>query len=193
MGTEAALRTKPGGASVPGGVITMATRKKRPTADAVQILYRRSYEGRPERAQGLEEARANDSVARKLTALRLQAGMTQRQLAKRAGTDGLRHVPAGKCGLRGALPRHAESYRCGVGSARGTPVCARLSWENTQDGLSSKALPFDETAGTPEASPESPLARLRPALAPRQGPGFREAQARARTLRAGRPRSARRG
>lgn len=60
----------------------MATRKKRTTADAVDILYRRYYEGRPERLRGLEEARANDSVARKLTALRLQAGLTQRQLAK---------------------------------------------------------------------------------------------------------------
>jgi DNA-binding XRE family transcriptional regulator len=64
----------------------MAKRQKRRTADAVQILYRRYYEGRPGRVRGLEEARANDSVARKLTALRLQAGMTQRQLAKLVGT-----------------------------------------------------------------------------------------------------------
>jgi len=34
----------------------------------------------------LEEARANDSVARKLTALRLRAGLTQRQLASLVGT-----------------------------------------------------------------------------------------------------------
>lgn len=64
----------------------MAKRKKRTTADAVQILHRRYYMGRPERVRGLEEARANDSIARKLTALRLQAGMTQRQLAKLVGT-----------------------------------------------------------------------------------------------------------
>ena len=64
----------------------MPKHKKRPTADAVQILYRRYYAGRPERAQALEEARANDSVARQLTALRLRAGMTQRQLAKLVGT-----------------------------------------------------------------------------------------------------------
>jgi hypothetical protein len=43
----------------------MAKRQKRRTADAVQILYRRYYEGRPGRVRGLEEARANDSVARK--------------------------------------------------------------------------------------------------------------------------------
>jgi transcriptional regulator with XRE-family HTH domain len=34
----------------------------------------------------LEEARANDSVARKLTNLRLQVGLTQRQLARLVGT-----------------------------------------------------------------------------------------------------------
>lgn len=64
----------------------MTTRKKRKTTDAVQILYRRYYQGRPERVRGLEEARADDSVARKLTALRLRAGLTQRQLAKLVGT-----------------------------------------------------------------------------------------------------------
>ena len=64
----------------------MAKRKRMSTTDAVQILYRRYYEGRPERVRGLEEARANDSVARKLVTLRLQAGLTQRELAKLVGT-----------------------------------------------------------------------------------------------------------
>ncbi len=64
----------------------MAKRKRATTSDAVQILYRRYYEGRPERVRGLEEARAHDSVARKLTALRLRAGLTQRQLADLVGT-----------------------------------------------------------------------------------------------------------
>lgn len=64
----------------------MAKRKRTTTSDAVQILYRRYYEGRPERVRGLEEARANDSVARKLTAIRLRAGLTQRQLANLVGT-----------------------------------------------------------------------------------------------------------
>jgi DNA-binding XRE family transcriptional regulator len=66
--------------------MTMAKRKHPTTSDAVQILYHRYYEGRPERVRGLEEARVNDSVARKLTALRLRAGLTQRQLAKLVGT-----------------------------------------------------------------------------------------------------------
>ena len=64
----------------------MARRKHTSTSDAVQILYRRYYEGRPERVRRLEEARANESVARKLTALRLRAGLTQRQLADLVGT-----------------------------------------------------------------------------------------------------------
>ncbi|HWF60186.1 MAG TPA: helix-turn-helix domain-containing protein [Nitrospira sp.] len=64
----------------------MAKRKHTTTANAVQILYRRYYEGRPDRVRGLEEARAHDSVARKLTALRLRAGFTQRQLADLVGT-----------------------------------------------------------------------------------------------------------
>lgn len=64
----------------------MSKTKRTPTADAVEILHRRYYAGRPERLAAREEARTNDSVARKLTALRLQAGLTQRQLAKLVGT-----------------------------------------------------------------------------------------------------------
>lgn len=64
----------------------MVQRKKFATTDAVEILYRRYYQGRPDRVQGLGEARANDSVARQLTTLRLRAGLTQRQLAKLVGT-----------------------------------------------------------------------------------------------------------
>ena len=75
----------------------MAKRKRLATADAVQILYRRYYERRPERVKELDEARANDRVARKLTALRLHAGMTQRQLAKLVGT-----TPSAICRLESA-------------------------------------------------------------------------------------------
>lgn len=64
----------------------MSKTKRTPTSDAVAILHRRYYEGRPERLAALEEARANDNVARKITALRLQTGLTQRQLAKLVGT-----------------------------------------------------------------------------------------------------------
>jgi len=48
----------------------MPKKKERPTADAVKILHRRYYEGKPERLAGLEKARTNDQIARKIVALR---------------------------------------------------------------------------------------------------------------------------
>ena len=59
---------------------------KKKTTNALTILHRRYYEGRPERLAGLAEARLNDSVARKILALREKAGLSQRQLAKLIGT-----------------------------------------------------------------------------------------------------------
>ncbi len=64
----------------------MSRQKKQPSTDAVEILHHRYYEGRPERLAALEEARANDNVARQIVALRIQAGLTQRQLARLVGT-----------------------------------------------------------------------------------------------------------
>ena len=64
----------------------MSKNKKSATTDAVEILHRRYYQGKPERLAALEEARSNDSVARNIAALRVQAGLTQRQLAKLVGT-----------------------------------------------------------------------------------------------------------
>lgn len=58
---------------------------RKPTTDAVEILHRHYYEGRPERLADLEEARANDEIARKIYELRTTAGLTRRQLAKLAG------------------------------------------------------------------------------------------------------------
>lgn len=60
--------------------------EKKKTTDALAILHHRHYEGKPERLAALEEARANDSVARKIMALREKAGLSQRQLAKLIGT-----------------------------------------------------------------------------------------------------------
>jgi DNA-binding XRE family transcriptional regulator len=62
-------------------------KQRKPTTDAVEILHRRYYEGRPERLAALEEERANAEIARKIYALRTQAGLTQRQLAKLVGTS----------------------------------------------------------------------------------------------------------
>ena len=62
------------------------TRKQKPTTDAVEIMRRRYFEGKPDMLAALEEARANDEVARKIYELRIKAGLTQRQLAKLVGT-----------------------------------------------------------------------------------------------------------
>jgi DNA-binding XRE family transcriptional regulator len=66
--------------------LIVAKKKKRPATDAVAILHRRYYKGRPDRIAGLEKARADDQVARKIVELRTRAGLTQRQLAKLVGT-----------------------------------------------------------------------------------------------------------
>src|SRR5438034_10203467 len=62
------------------------SRKRKPTADAVEIMHRRYFEGKPEMLAALEEARANDQVARKIYELRTKARLSQRQLAKLIGT-----------------------------------------------------------------------------------------------------------
>jgi DNA-binding XRE family transcriptional regulator len=61
-------------------------KKRKPTTDAVEIMHRRYYEGRPDRIAQLEEAKTHDEVARKIYELRTKAGLSQRQLAKLVGT-----------------------------------------------------------------------------------------------------------
>src|SRR6266404_9952804 len=63
----------------------MAKRVK-PVTDAVAILHRRFYEGKPARLKNLEKARANEEIARKIHELRSKAGLTQTQLAGLIGT-----------------------------------------------------------------------------------------------------------
>jgi len=63
----------------------MAERSK-PGSDAVDILHRRFYEGQPGRLKNLEEARANQEIARKIHELRTAAGLTQTQLGRLIGT-----------------------------------------------------------------------------------------------------------
>jgi hypothetical protein len=60
----------------------MAKAKRKATANALKILHRRYYAGKPQRRAALEKARTNDQVARKLTALRIAHGPNQRDLAK---------------------------------------------------------------------------------------------------------------
>lgn len=58
----------------------------KPASDAVEILHRRFYDGKPTRLKNLEEARANEEIARKIRELREAAALTQNQLAKLIGT-----------------------------------------------------------------------------------------------------------
>jgi len=61
-------------------------KQNRRTADAIKILHQRFYAGHPERLAALEQARADDQVARKIQSLRQRAGLTQKQLAALVGT-----------------------------------------------------------------------------------------------------------
>ena len=60
--------------------------KRKPTSDALAIITRRFYGRQPERLAELEEARANDVVARNVREHRQRAGLTQGQLGKLIGT-----------------------------------------------------------------------------------------------------------
>ena len=61
-------------------------KKSGTTTDAVEIIHRRYFEGKPERLKILEEARADDEIARKIFDLRTKVGLTQSQLGKLIGT-----------------------------------------------------------------------------------------------------------
>lgn len=62
-------------------------KKNKATSDAVEILHRRYYRGKPERLAQLAEARAEDNLARRIYELREQAGLTQARLAEIVGTS----------------------------------------------------------------------------------------------------------
>ncbi|MCI0563887.1 MAG: helix-turn-helix domain-containing protein [Nitrososphaera sp.] len=62
-------------------------RKKKFKSETIQFLYERYIRDNPERLASLEEERANADIARKIYELRIQAGLTQRQLAKLVGTS----------------------------------------------------------------------------------------------------------
>ena len=59
---------------------------KKVTTDALEILDQEFYANKPDRQAQLEQARADDAVARKIYDLRTKAGLTQKQLAKLVGT-----------------------------------------------------------------------------------------------------------
>jgi ribosome-binding protein aMBF1 (putative translation factor) len=58
------------------------TLQRRRTSDAVEIIHRRYYSGRPNRLAGLDEARSSASVSRRIHELRARAGLSQNQLAR---------------------------------------------------------------------------------------------------------------
>jgi DNA-binding XRE family transcriptional regulator len=60
--------------------------KRKPTTDALAILQRRLYEGKPGRIKRLEEARANEDIARKIREIRAKANLTQADVARLIGT-----------------------------------------------------------------------------------------------------------
>jgi ribosome-binding protein aMBF1 (putative translation factor) len=62
------------------------TGKKRKTTNAIEIIDRQYYQGKPDRQAALAEAAANDEVARKILELRTKAGLSQRRLAELVGT-----------------------------------------------------------------------------------------------------------
>jgi len=64
----------------------MPTKKRKMTSDAVEILHRRYYEGKPRRLVELEQQRADDEIARQIYELREKAGLTQKRLAELVGT-----------------------------------------------------------------------------------------------------------
>jgi hypothetical protein len=51
-------------------------KNRKPTTDALEILDRLLYEGRPERRRPPAEVEANDEIGRKIRALRTGAGLT---------------------------------------------------------------------------------------------------------------------
>ena len=62
------------------------TRRGRVTTDALKILDRPYFQGRPERLRALAEARLNAAIAQAIYDLRARAGLTQKQLAHLVGT-----------------------------------------------------------------------------------------------------------
>ncbi len=63
------------------------TKKRQLTTDAIEILHRRYFEGKPEMLAMLEEERANTEIAQMIYDMRTEAGLTQRQLAKLIGSS----------------------------------------------------------------------------------------------------------
>ena len=61
--------------------------KRKPTTDLIEIIDRRYYAGHPERQAELEKSRIHAQLAQEIYARRIKLGLTQAELAARAGTS----------------------------------------------------------------------------------------------------------
>jgi ribosome-binding protein aMBF1 (putative translation factor) len=61
-------------------------KKKKLTTDALEIMDREFFAGKPDRIAEVEQMRAEDAVARKILDLRTKARLSQRKLATLVGT-----------------------------------------------------------------------------------------------------------
>jgi len=106
--------------------------KRKATSDAVEILHRRYYEGKPKRVAELDEARAEDEIARRIYELREQAGLTQERLARLVGTtpsvisrlEDADYEGHRRC--RGQTTRDSVRTQEGKATARVTAVASNL-------------------------------------------------------------------
>ena len=97
-------------------------RKRKMTSDALEILRRRYYAGKPDREAALEQERANAEIAREIYALREDAGLTQKQLADLVGT-----TPSVICRLEDAdYEGHSLSMLRRIAEALGRRVEVRF-------------------------------------------------------------------
>ncbi len=62
------------------------TKKKKTTSNAVKILHKRYIGDNKKRLESLERERENLNIAEQIYELRMQAGLSQKQLAKLVGT-----------------------------------------------------------------------------------------------------------
>jgi len=65
----------------------MRKSKRQKTSDAVEILRKRYVRGNARKLAELEQIRADNAVARRIYDLRMEAGLSQRALAKMVGTS----------------------------------------------------------------------------------------------------------
>jgi ribosome-binding protein aMBF1 (putative translation factor) len=65
----------------------MSNNTEQTTRDAVKILHRLYYEGRPDRVASLEAERLKVEIGQRIYDLRTDARLTQNQLAEKVGTN----------------------------------------------------------------------------------------------------------